>query len=195
MHLQAFFVKTAAFLLLALGSVLAAPAQAQLVLNLTPSLQSGTPGSTLLFSGTLSNPTASTVFLNGDGYTFSAPGLTLDASPFFNNAPDSLSAVGGGSDTYSGGFFNVFVTPSALPGTYAGTFSVLGGADGNAQATVASETFFVSVQPNSAPVPETSSAVSLGVLFGLGTLAIGICRRRKKHIPSADITATVTSIA
>ncbi len=182
MHLKAFSLKRAAFFLFAFGGLAAAPAQAQLVLNLAPPIQSGTSGSTLLFSGTLSNPTTSTVFLNGDSDTFSAPGLTLDASPFFNNAPDSLSALNGGSDTYAGGFFSVLIGPSALPGTYAGTFSVVGGADGNAQMTVASEPFFVTVSPSAGPVPEVSSAVSCGLLLCLSGAVLAVRRRKALRV-------------
>ena len=186
MYWKALSAKVAVSLLTALTiGLAAAPVHAQLLLGLTPQAQSGTLGDTLLFSGTLSNPTTSEVFLNGESLTFDAPvtGLSLDGSAFLNNAPISLSASGGGNDTYTDGFFSVFVAPSAAAGTYTGTFAVLGGADGNAQTTVASQRFFVTVTPNGAPVPEASTTVSLGLLLGLGGLMLHA--RRRKATPTA----------
>jgi len=165
----------------ALACLAAAPAAQAQTLNFTlnPAVQAGQQGSTFSFSGTLTNPTASTVFLNGDSLTFNGPanGLTLDDSPFLTNAPASLGASGGGSDTYTGGLFDVTASQSAAPGTYSGTFEVLGGADGNAQGVLASQDFSVTVQ--SSPVPEASSSLSLGLLLALGLGGVAVARRRK----------------
>lgn len=170
-------------------------AHAQLTLNLSSPAQNAAPGDTLSFAGTLSNLTAGAVFLNGASFTFSGPaeGLTLDTSPFLSAAPASLPPMGDG-DTYRGDFFSVFLSASALPGTYQGTFSVLGGADGDVQAVVASEPFFVTVSPSSAPVPEASSGISLGTLSLLGVLAVQVRRRRTESRPCADATTNVPSI-
>ena len=172
-------VAASAAVLACLGG--APAAHAQLSLTLTPASQAGTAPGTFSFSGTLANPTANTVFLNGDSLTFNGPasGLTLDDSPFLTNAPSSLGASGGGSDTYTGGFFDVTASPSAAPGTYFGTFSVVGGADGSAQNTVATEDFSVSVTGQTALVPEASSVVSLALLLALGLGGVWRAARRK----------------
>ena len=162
-------------------ALLAAPAQAQLTLNLTPAAQVGAIGDTLNFTGTLSNPTLDTVFLNSDSFSFSGP--APDDSPFLN-APLSLDPVGttdmngNPTDSYTGGFFNVTLDSSVAPGTYLGTFSILGGADSNAADTVATEDFSVTVLP--AAVPEASSLVSLGVLLALGLGGLVISAKRRK---------------
>lgn len=121
-------LKAFAFALPACAALLAAApaAHAQLTLTLTPASQAGPAPSTFDFTGTLTNPTANEVFLNGDSPTFNGPG-TIDGNPFLNNAPLSLGPAGSGSDTYTGSFFDVTLNASAQPGTYFGTFAVLGG--------------------------------------------------------------------
>lgn len=158
-------------------ALLAVPARAQLTLTLTPASQAGPAPSTFHFTGTLSNPTASEVFLNSDSLTFNGPASTLDDSPFLNNAPLSLGPAGSGSDTYTGGFFDVTLNSSAAPGTYFGTFEVLGGPTASDQNIVASEDFSVTV--TSAPVPEASSPVGLGLLLALGMGGMALGARRK----------------
>jgi hypothetical protein len=171
--------------------LLAAPAHAQLNLSLLPASQAGNPGDTLNFTGMLSNPTAASdpnaysVFLNSDSPTFNGPG-TIDATPFFTNAPASLDPAGTmdangnltNTDTYNGPFFDITLDPNAAPGTYNGTFTILGGADGNASDTVATQDFSVTVLP--AAVPEASSVVSLGVLLALGLGGLVVSTRRRK---------------
>ena len=167
----------AASALVLVGLAAAPAAHAQLLFTLTPAGLAGTPGSTLQYAGTLSNTsTTDTVFLNGDSPTLNAPGLTLDAGPFEGNAPLSLGPVGSGSDIYSGGFFDISIDPAAQPGTYVGTFAIQGGADGDAQDTVATHDFSVTVLP--AAVPEASSVVSLGLLLMLGLGGVVVARRK-----------------
>lgn len=165
----------AAAAFMALGA--AAPAaHAQLNFTLDTPAQFGAPGSTLQFFGTLSNPsTTDTVFLNGDTATVPT-GLALDDSPFINNAPLSLGPLGSGTDIYTGDFFDVSIDPAAQPGTYTGTFEIQGGADSNAQDTVAAQDFTVSVLPQA--VPEASSVTSMGLLLMLGLGGIIIVRRK-----------------
>jgi hypothetical protein len=163
-------------------------AHAQLNFALTPAGQAGNPGDTLQFTGTLSNPTASEVFLNGDSYSGLPAGLTLDDTPFFSNAPLSLQPAGSmdGSgnptDSYTGGFFNIAIDPSVTPGTYTGTFAITGGADSNASDTVATEDFSVTVNPS--PVPEASSVISFGLLLALGAGGVIVAARKKKAQPT-----------
>lgn len=182
MTIKAFASALPAFAIL-LAALFAAPAaQAQLTLTLTPAGQAGSAPSTFHFTGTLSNPTASEVFLNGDSPTFNGPG-SIDGSPFLNNAPTSLMPTGstGGSgnptDSFTGSFFDVTLDSSAAPGTYFGTFEVLGGPTANDQNIVATEDFSVTVTPS--PVPEAPSVVSFGLLLllGLGGTVVAKCKK------------------
>ena len=100
------------------------------VLTLTldqPNL-SVTAGVSVEFSGSLSNPGATDIFLNGDEISLNQS-LFVDDSPFFTFAPLFLSP----GQTYTGPFFNVFAGLNATPGLYSGSFSVDGGADANAR--------------------------------------------------------------
>jgi len=182
--MKLFSTQTALVLSLLPLALLAAPASAQLTLTLAPTDQFGSPGDLLSFSGTLSNPTANSVFLNNDSVTFSGPAGT-DGSPFLSYAPFSLDPMGtvNGSgaptDSYNGSLFTLTLDPGSLPGTYLGTFSVLGGADGAATSQVASADFSVTVLPSAPqPIPELSSTVSLGLLLALGGLVVIVKRRR-----------------
>lgn len=173
---------TAAFLAVFAALVLAllAPrtAQAQVTLALSPPSQTGSVGSTVFFSGQITNSSlTNTVFLNGDSLTFNAPaaGLTLDDTPFLTNAPPRLGPVISGMNTFTGGLFNIVITPSAAPGTYFGTFAVLGGSDATASGTLASANFSVTV----AAAPEPSPLVSLGVLMALSAGSLLRARRHK----------------
>jgi len=152
-------------------------AQAQLTLTLSPSSQAGKVPNTFHFTGTLTNPTGAVVFLNGDSPTFNGPG-TIDDSAFLNNAPLSLGPAGGGSDTYTGSFFDITLPSSAAPSTYFGTFTVLGGPTANDLMTVGTEDFSVMVSPSPA-VPEASTTVSLGLLLALGLGGLVVAARRK----------------
>jgi hypothetical protein len=170
-----------------LATLAAAPAaHAQLTLTLTPASQAGPAGSTFHFTGTLTNPTASEVFLNGDTPTFNGPG-SIDDSPFLNNAPGSLMPMGSTdpntgapTDSFTGSLFDVTLDPSAAPGTYFGTFEVQGGPTVNDQGVVASEDFSVTVEPPA--VPEASTTVSLGLLLALGLGGVVVSARRRKPL-------------
>jgi len=153
-------------------------AQAQLTLTLTSAAQTGPASGVFHFAGTLTNSTAAEVFLNGDSPTFNGPG-TIDDSAFLNNAPVSLGPAGGGSDTYTGSFFDIILPSSAAPGTYFGTFTVLGGPTASDQIAVATEDFLVTVPPSPA-VPEASTIVSLGLLLALGLGGLVVSARRRK---------------
>ncbi len=173
----------AALLLALLAPTVHAQAASPLTFTLTPPAQAGAAGSTFHFSGVLSNTTSATVFLNGDSATFNAPGLTLDDSPFLS-APTSLAPAGQPGSIYMGGFFDILIDQSAMPGTFYGSFSILGGADGSANDVQASQPFSVTVgssSPVPPPVPEASTTVSLGLLLMLGMGAMVISAKRKKQ--------------
>ena len=162
--------------------LLAAPTHAQLDLSLTPSAQTGATGDTLYFTGMLSNPTATSVFLYSEN--ISLAGFATDGSPFTLNAPLSLDPMGttdsngNPTDSYIGSLFDVALDPSVAPGTYQGTLSILGGADANATDTIATQDFSVTVLPAAdQPVPEVSTTISFGLLLALSGMVVVVKRR------------------
>lgn len=167
-----------AALLLALLASPAARAQSvsPLAFTLMPPAQAGAPGTTLHFTGTLRNTTAAVVFLNGDSATLNAPALTLDDTPFLG-APVSLAPAGQAGSTYTGGFFDVMIPQSALPGVFSGSFSILGGATNTANDVQASQPLSVTVGTPS-PVPEASTTASLGLLLAVGGLVVAAKRKK-----------------
>ncbi len=170
--------------LAALLACLAAPAAraqtvlTQTVFTLTPADQTGSAGSTLHFTGLLTNTGTTSVFLNGEFPTFNAPpqGLSFDTTPFDSGAPTSLAP----GTSYSGGFFDVSITAPVAPGTYLGNLTITGGADGSASDTVASSPFSVTVQsPAAAPEPAPLAGLGLAAL-GVGGLLLRARRRRPR---------------
>jgi len=144
-------------------------------ITFTSSLLAGPPGSALTFNGTLSNLTASTVFLNSAGINLAGaftPG-DQDTSPFFINAP--LSLTGNGA-TPAIDLFTIDIPSPFTTGSYAGTFTVLGGADANAQDTSGSANF--TVQAGGAPVPEPGAG-SLFIAASVVLFAFRLVRGRK----------------
>ena len=161
--------------------LLAAPAHAQLNLDLTPASQAGNPGDTLTFSGTLSNPTAAEVSVDGMTFSFTGPTSQPDNTSFLANGPLGLSPFGSvdGSgnptDSYFGSLFDVTLNANALPGTYIGTVFVTTNGYTGSQPTQAD--FSVTVLP-AAAVPEAATTVSLGFLLLLGGVSLCCVKRR-----------------
>ncbi|HLI47817.1 MAG TPA: hypothetical protein VKV18_03895 [Chthonomonas sp.] len=154
-------------------------AHAQLTMTLTPALQSGTAGTSTVFTftGTLTNNGNTTVFLNADNISFTGVGWTIDDSPFFNNAPASLNP---GQDTGLIGLFTVTNPANAPAGNYSGTYSILGGATSADTNVLASEPFQVTLNPSTS-TPEVGSLTSLTLLFLLtATLSLHRFRNRKQ---------------
>ena len=144
--------------------------------DLTPATLSGAPGDVVSFIGMLLNPGASGLFLNGTSSMLPPPGVTLDDEPFFLNVP--LSLTPGGS--FTGELFEVRIDMGALPGTYHGTFGILGGNDANAFDLLALADFYVTVtQGGSAPEPSSALLVTLALVLGMARLRRGgIARAR-----------------
>jgi hypothetical protein len=142
-----------------------------LSIALTPDTLSGSPGDELDFIATLTNNTGETVFLNGDSFTFAL--TDLDDSPFFANAPLSLDP-----HEISTPFelFDVVIPAGTPSGSYAGTFTILGGANGNAGDNLGTEGFSVIVTPE----PST-----LFTLLGL-TAALLLLRGARPHAGAMD---------
>jgi hypothetical protein len=168
--------------LLAGGALISAalPSPA-LTLTLMPDTQSGAPGTTVTFSGILSNTDpADTVYLNSDSFSLVGAGLTLDDTDFALNAPLSL---GPSSATSILALFTVSIDGTAVDGSYPGTFIVEGGADSSAQDTLASSDFTVTVAPvvpPPAPPAGTPEPGMPALLAGLSVTGSMLALRRRR---------------
>uniref|UniRef100_Q02CP7 PEP-CTERM protein-sorting domain-containing protein n=1 Tax=Solibacter usitatus (strain Ellin6076) TaxID=234267 RepID=Q02CP7_SOLUE len=141
------------------------------VLNLTliPDTLIGNPGDTVHFSGSLTNTTNGTVFINSDSILFA---LGVDDTPFFNNAPIFLGALAGS------GIFDIFDITIPLgqgPGTYDGGFTILGGASTDFN-NVGEAAFHVTVNESTTASPEPASTI----LVGLGLAGASLLARRAR---------------
>lgn len=147
-----------------------APAAADSIsLMLSHPVQTGAPGSTLIFDATVSAPFANsaTVFLNFDNFGDTIPGAnSIDDSGFFLDFPLSLDP----GDSFTGTLFSVTLPPGVAPGSYTGFFEIFGGSNAEAVNPLATVNFQINA------TPEPGSWVLLAT--GLGILAIGIfvCR-------------------
>ena len=131
-----------------------------LTVAIVPDTLTGNPGNVLPFFGSLTNTTGSTVFINSDSFTFAIAGA--DDTPFLINAPISLGPLGSAGPFE---FLDVTIPLAQAPGTYDGVFTVLGGADGNAQDNLGSAAFHVTVNST---VPEPGSLLLMAAgLAGL----------------------------
>jgi hypothetical protein len=144
-------------------------ADAQLEFSLNPADETGMPGTTVTFNGTLTNVGADIVYLNGDSFSGLGPGFTLDDSDFNNNFPFFL--IGGDSATAD--IFTVTLDDTVLPGDYTGEFSILGGTDPNAEDVLATQNFQIQVPG----VPEPGS---IALLVGVSIAASGVLVRRRR---------------
>ena len=148
-------------------SLVARTAQAvPITFTLGSSLLTTTPGTTVTFTGTLTETGGSTTFLNGDSFNATAP-LIVNDTPFFLNFPLSLSPF----QTLTAAMFVVTVPAGTAPGLYPGTFAVLGGTASTATSVLALQSFAVSVTPSTVPEPTS------GLLL-LGSGAVYAARRR-----------------
>jgi hypothetical protein len=106
------------------------PARAGLTVSLSPSTRSGPGGIEIVFSGTLTNTSATQkVYLNGIHANLSgtaATYLTFEPNAFFANVPGILLP----GETYSNSeIFRVLLSGLAPSGDYAGTVAIRGGMD------------------------------------------------------------------
>ena len=135
-------------------------------LSLVDSSHAGLAGDTLSFSGVLTNTGPGTVYLNGTGFVFSSLDIAIDDGPFFAFVPAFLAPGG----SYTGVLFSTTISPTAVPGNYAGAFSILGGADPLASGTLDTQRFEVVI--GNVPEPRSMAAVGFGIL-----LLVIRCRR------------------
>jgi hypothetical protein len=117
-------------------------------------------GGTLTFTATVSAPASNTglVFLNGDSFNVPGP-ISLDDNDFYNNFPLDLAP----GTSFTGDLFQLTVPAHLSRGSYVGDFTLQGGADGGASASLATVAFTVNA------VPEPSSVMLLlSGVAGLG---------------------------
>ena len=163
---------------LALGAalLLSRPASADTIsLTLASPVQSGAGGDTLSFEATVSAPgkNGGTIFLNGDNFGSLASPLTSNDDGFLLGYPLSLEP----GDTFSDLLFTISLPSSIIAGPYLGSFSILGGADGNAQDVLATVNFTVNATAPSA-VPEPGSVW----LLATGLMGVGVVMTYKRAI-------------
>jgi hypothetical protein len=130
-------------------------------------------GATVPLSGTVLNASASTQFFNATAFTV-APELTLDDTPFFATVPATLTPGG----SASGLLFNLLVDAAAAPGAYAGSFTILGGAEPGSTDVLASASFRIEVAGPTATVPEPTAAM----LLAAGLCAVAAVRRHRRTV-------------
>lgn len=133
---------------------------------------SGSPSSSLTFSGILQNTTGSDVFLNGASGDLAYAELTFDPTPFFVFVPLILAD----GDIYTGDLFSIAISDIAIGGSYFGSFFILGGGDSSTFDQVAEADFEVDVSA----VPELG-AIQYSLIGLLGFLGAYVCRLRLRH--------------
>ncbi len=157
----------------ALALFLLAPLAAKadpIILTLDPS-QTVAAGGTVTFMGSLSNGGAPGRFINGTSITLNVVGLSTDDTAFFANVPAFLNP---GDSTGLVAFFDVIASLAALPGTYTGSFSVIGGDTAEANNTLATQDFSLIVT-SANPIPEPATMV----LLGTGLIGAAAAKRRR----------------
>ena len=139
------------------GVLLAANANAGIIVSFDEPTLAVRAGQTASFSGVLTNNGRDPVYLNGNNFTFSVTGDNYTFTHlFFANVPVSLN---GGESTGSIGLLDAQLSNflSQPPGMYSGTWSLWGGLDGEAKEVVGQAEFTVHM------TPEPSAFVLLGV--------------------------------
>jgi hypothetical protein len=127
--------------------------------------QTGAPGATLQYFGTITNNTNATIFLNADALNLPS-GFALN-DLFFSNVPVTLAPNATSADIE---FFEVTLNDPFLNAitAYSENYGIFGGADGNAQDFLGSADFSVTPAPGTSAVPEPSSIFLM--LSGFSTL-------------------------
>jgi hypothetical protein len=143
-------------------------------------------GDTIEFFGTMTNDSANTIYLNADDLNLNGLSLTT-TDQFYNNVPIALAPSGQAGDSSSDiELFDVTASSPLLdaPGTYTGTYTLIGGTDGNAQNNLGTANFSVTTL---APVPEPSTIYLL--LTGALAMMVPIWRRMRLPASSQETCA------
>jgi len=144
-----------------------------ITLNLTNPVQTGTPGSTLLFDAMVTAPgtNGGAIYLNGDNFDSLASPLTSNDDGFLLGFPLSLDP----GESFAGLLFTITLPPGINAGPYLGSFAILGGTDGSAQDELAQVNFTVNATDGTSAVPEPDSLMLLAT--GLAGMMVGVKRR------------------
>lgn len=162
----------AAFMLAVLILVPLASADT-ITLNLTSPTQTGAAGNTISFGGTVTAipDGLGEIFLNSADVNFANPALFGDPTPFLLNFPLTMT----GGDSLTDELFTVLLPSGLLPGTYTGTFDIVGGSTFDASDIIASANFAIDV-PGASPVPEPETYMLMAT--GMGALLLAGFMRR-----------------
>jgi len=153
----------------------AAAARADINITFDNPAQTGVPGSTLQFFGTINNTGPYTIFLVGVFLDFDLRGRDFTPSVGSSFYPEGIAVAGGGStgdiELFDETVRNPF--PDAFT-TYNGTYTLLGGRDLDAEQLLGSANFSVTVTPE----PRMWAPVLL--LGGLTAIAAWVRRKRSQ---------------
>jgi hypothetical protein len=153
----------------------AATARADATLTFTSSTLTIDAGGTVEFDGTLTNTGTGDIYLNSDSFYLPYADLTVDDSPFFADSPSFLSP----GDSYSGPFIDITADETISSGSYSGTYTIQGGADGDTFDDIATVDFTVDVGSTST-TPEPSPFL----LMATGLAMIAVVRMRRRPVVS-----------
>ena len=151
-------------------SVFAATARAGLDVSLAPSIRNAAKGTELVFTGSLTNNSATgKLFLNDISAALSgaaAAQLTLGSPAFYSNVPGILLP----GETYTGVLFRIALSSTAPAGDYAGSIVLKGGSGIMADDTLNSSTFTV-LSPEVSIVATDADAGEFGPDTGTVTVS------------------------
>jgi hypothetical protein len=158
-------MKVKIFLFLLIAGLLVVPEARASSISITldvPS-QSGVPGTTLQFFGTIVNSGTSTVFLNSNSLNLAGASFFL-TDFFFTNVPLFLDpgASSGKIELFDVTLLKPFSDPFGL---YGGSYTLLGGVDADAQDILGQVDFEVTATPPvSVPEPATALLLTTGLI-------------------------------
>jgi len=163
----------------------AAPAQAQVVVTLTPNFAFSTPGSTVTYRATIQNQSATqSVFFNQFAFSFNGTSgdtqdviNTVDRDSFFSYFETAYPTRQlPANTTYTGNLVDVTIRANAPEGAMdAGTFTISGGVTATEANTLAQLGFTIT----STVIPESPSVglLGYGAVALIGSMAV---RRRNR---------------